>query len=111
MVVLATWLDFAKNARPHESTVNSDQIEGRAPRKTTKKPSKTEEKTGGKRKRKMNAFLVDFGFILGGFWEHFGSQNAFKNRVKFWMRFWRRKEGGPGFFGVGRAECAGPWGG
>ena len=49
--------------------------------------------------------------ILGAFWKHFGSQEAFKNRVKFWMRFWRPKGGLIGFFGVGPAECAGCPGG
>ena len=34
---------------------------------------------------------MDFGSILGGFLEHFGSQNAFKNRVKFWRRFFHEK--------------------
>ena len=35
---------------------------------------------------------MNFCIILGGFWHHFGSPNAFKNRVKFWMRFWRPNE-------------------
>ena len=43
-VFFATFPDFVKNGAPHESAVNSDWIEGRAPRKTIKKPSKTEEK-------------------------------------------------------------------
>ena len=34
---------------------------------------------------------MNFGIILEGFWHHFGSPNAFKNRVKFWMRFWKLK--------------------
>ena len=37
---LATFPDFAKNTRPYENAVNSSQIEGPAPRKTTKMPSK-----------------------------------------------------------------------
>ena len=68
VVFLAICLNFAKNARPHENVVNSNQIEGRAPRKTTKKPSKTEEKTAGKRRRQLHASFVDFGSILGGCW-------------------------------------------
>ena len=39
---LATFPDFAKNTRPHENVVNSSQIEGPAPRKTTKTPSKND---------------------------------------------------------------------
>ena len=35
---------------------------------------------------------MNFGIILEGFWHYFGSQNAIKNRVKFWMRFWRPTE-------------------
>ena len=35
---------------------------------------------------------MNFGIILGGFWHHFGSPNAFKNRVKFWRSFWRPNE-------------------
>ena len=34
---------------------------------------------------------MNFGIILGGFWHHFGRPNAFKNRMKFWMRFWTPK--------------------
>ena len=109
--ILGIVLNFAKKALPHESAINSSQIDGPAPWKSRKKRKKNEGKTAGERRWKKSRFLLDFGSILGGFGDHFGSQNAFKNRVKFWMRFWRRKEGGPGFFGVGRAECAGPWGG
>ena len=71
-VFFDTFPDFVKNGAPHESAVNSDSIEGRAPRQSTKKPSNTEEKMAGKRRRQINAFLIDFGSILGGFgafWE------------------------------------------
>ena len=47
-----------------------------APRGGQQKTLQTAEETAGKRKRKMNEMLVDFGSILGGFLEHFGSQNA-----------------------------------
>ena len=54
---------------------------------------------------------MNFGIILGGFWHHFGSPNAFKNRVKFWMRFWNVKvepelvkEGRPGGMRGGPGE-------
>ena len=59
--------------------------------------------------KKSYVFLIDSGIIFGGFWEHFGSQNIIKNRVKqivffwrskneSWSRLWRSK-GGPGVFG------------
>ena len=56
-------------------------------------------------------FWIDFGWILGGFWDHFGSQNGIQKSMKFRMRFRRPKQGGPWFFGVGPAECAGSLGG
>ena len=37
-----TFPDFAKNARPYENVVNNSRIEGPAPRKTTKTPSKND---------------------------------------------------------------------
>ena len=36
---------------------------------------------------------MNFCIILEGFWHHFGTPNAFKNRVKFWKRFWKPKRG------------------
>ena len=89
---MATFSDFAKKGAPHEFIVNSSEIEGRAPGKAIKKPSKIEEKTVRKHTWEKHAFFMNFGIILGGFWHHFGSPNAFKNRVKFWMRFWRPAE-------------------
>ncbi len=47
-VILVTFPGFAKNAAPHELTVNTNQIEGRAPVKTSQKASKNEEKNGMK---------------------------------------------------------------
>ena len=40
MVILDTFSDIAEKARPHESAVNSSQIEGRAPQKTIQKRCK-----------------------------------------------------------------------
>ena len=80
---------FWKKWRPFERIVNSSQIEGRAVGKSTTNRSKTDGETVKKLRRKSDTFFDDFGFILGGFWKHFGSQNAIKNRVKFWMRFWK----------------------
>ena len=80
---------FPRN--PCKTLVNTNEIEGRAPGKSAKNSSETDEKTVKNLGRKSEAFFLDFGFILGGFWEHFGSQNAIKNRVKFWMCFWRSK--------------------
>ena len=47
-VILVTFPGFAKNAAPHELTVNTNQIEGRAPVKASQKASKNEEKNGMK---------------------------------------------------------------
>ena len=100
-----TFPDFVKNGAPHESVANSDWIEGRAPRKSTNEPSKIKEKKAGKRRRTNNGFWVGLGSMMEGFGDHFESQHAFANRVKFWMRFCRR--GGADFCWVGRAVCAG----
>ena len=53
---------------------------------------------------------MNFGIILGGFWHHFGSQNALKNRMKFWMRFFDEKTSRDHSKRVGPAECAGALG-
>ena len=84
-----------------EIIVNSNEIEARALGKATKKPSKIEEKTVRKHTWEKHAFFMNFGIILEGFWHHFGSQNAIKNRVKFWMRFWRPTDA-PGHLQEGR---------
>ena len=109
-VFLVTFPDFLQKGAPHASAVKSDWIEGRALQQSTKKRPETEEKSAGNRRRTNNGFRYDLGSILGGFGNHFGSQNAFKTRLKFWMRFWRSKNGTRRFFWVGQAECAGPVG-
>ena len=53
-VILVTFLGFAKNAAPQELTVNTDQIEGRAPVKASKKASQNDEKNGMKTKTKKS---------------------------------------------------------
>ena len=110
-VILATFSDFAKKGAPHEFIVNSSEIEGRAPGKAIKKRSKIDEKTVWKHTWKKHAFFMNFGIILGGFGIYFRTQNAFKIRVKFWMRFWRPKKRFSWFSGIGPAECAGALGG
>ena len=62
-----------------------------------------------KSSKKSDVFLIAFGPIYEGFWEHFGGQNANKNRVENLVFFWRakkdswsrlwRSKGGPGAFG------------
>ena len=44
VVMLATFSDTAKKARPHESVLNSSQNEGRSPRETSQKLSKIDGK-------------------------------------------------------------------
>ena len=59
--------------------------------KRAKLDTKSDQKLDRNLHRNFNDFLKVFGVILEGFWEHCGSQNAIKNRVKIWMRFWRPK--------------------
>ena len=60
---------------------------------------------------KNNGFEIDFGFILGGFGDYFGSQQAFKHRLFFFgMRFWRQQRKPAPLFCARPAECAGPGG-
>ena len=80
--------DFGKNGEPFESIVKSSQIEGRAPGQS-KKRYKTDGKTVKTLRGTSDALFVDFVPCLGRFWEHFGSQNAVKHRMKMLMRFWR----------------------
>ena len=74
-----------------------------------KKAPKMEPKWLKQSIKKSDVFLIDFGFIFEGFWEHFRDQNASKNWVEnlmffsrskneSWSRLWRSK-GGPGVFG------------
>ena len=49
-VILVTFPGFAKNAAPHELIINTNQIEGQAPFKTSQKASNNEEKNGMKTK-------------------------------------------------------------
>ena len=82
---MVTFPGFAKNAAPHELNVNTNQIEGRAPVNTSQKASKNEEQ-----KRDENEYekIMDFGDILGSFWEAFGSIWGSKSRSKFDATFW-----------------------
>ena len=50
-----------------------------------------EPKWLNKSSNKSEVFLIDFGTIFGGFWEHFGGQNTIKNRVGNLVFFWRAK--------------------
>ena len=59
--------------------------------KMMKKGSKMEPKWLKKSIKKSEVFLIDFGPIFGGFWEHFGSQNTIKNRLENLVFFWRSK--------------------
>ena len=69
-----------------------------------------------KSSKKSEVFLIDFGPIFGGFWEHFGGQNTIKNRVRNLVFFWRakneswsrlwRSKGGPRVCG-GQQACPG----
>ena len=41
--------------------------------------------------KKSEVFLIDFGSISLGFWEHFEGQNPIKNRVENLVFFWEEK--------------------
>ena len=84
-VFLFTFPGFAKNAAPHELTVNTIQIEGRALVKASKKASRNEEQ---KRDENEDEQIMDFGDILGSFREAFGSILGSKSRSKFGVFFW-----------------------
>ena len=58
----------------------------------------------------MGGFGLHLGFILGGFWDHFGCQKAFKKSKGFFMRFWGPHRERDSILGVGLAECAGSLG-
>ena len=58
---------------------------------------------------KNNTFFTNVCIVFGGFWGHFESQNALKNRMKFWTRFWMpKKGGGPIFWGRPGGMRGGP---
>ena len=68
--------------------------------------------------KKSEVFLIDFGPIFGGFWEHLGGQNTIKNRVRNLVFFWRaeneswsrlwRSKGSPGVFACPGGVPGGP---
>ena len=62
---LALFRTLRKKAGPHGTLVNSMQIEGRAPRKTSKKPPENDRKNDMKTK-------TEKGGILEAFCPHFG---------------------------------------
>ena len=89
-VILVTFPGFAKNAAPHELVVKTNQIEGRVPVKASQKASSNEEK---KRDENEDETIMDFGDILGSFWEAFGSildPKAVRNSVSFSGSFFLR---------------------
>ena len=78
--------------------------------KRAKKQQKWKEQLSKNKSGKTMNCLSNCGLILGAFWINFGSQKAFKNRVKFWMRFWSRKRRLGRFSEHRPAECAGSMG-
>ena len=58
-VFLDTFPDCAKNAAPHELIVNTDQIEGRALVKVSKKASRNEEKKRDKKNSILNQNITN----------------------------------------------------
>jgi hypothetical protein len=86
-VFSVTFPGFAKNGAPHELTVNTDQIEGRAPVRASKKASRNEEKNGLEMKTKKSWILVSFWVHFGRFWEHFRAQKPSENQCRFRVMF------------------------
>ena len=54
------FLDLAENRVPYESTVNTGQIEVRAPSKTMKKVSKSKKIMYESEAKTTNLFYIDF---------------------------------------------------
>ena len=75
--------DLAKNAAPHESTVNSSRNEGLAPGTTIKKPFKKwgNNVTNAHTKNIciLDACLLHFLMLLGAFWKPKGDQQSSEN--------------------------------
>ena len=59
-VIFDSFSGSSKNALPHESVVNSSQIEDRAPVKAKKKARRNEEESDMKTKAAKSWFLVPF---------------------------------------------------
>ena len=73
-MIFGIFPEFAENATPHESIINSSQIEGRALGTATKKLSIPHENDDVK--------LTYFCAILDSFWEAFGMSLGAKRRSK-----------------------------
>ena len=56
--ILATFLDSAKKAQPYKNVINSNRIEGGAPRETTKKLLKRQRKSSMRTKTELNWILT-----------------------------------------------------
>ena len=54
------FLDLAENRVPYESTVNTSQIEVRAPSKTMKKVSTSKKRMYESEAKTTNLFYIDF---------------------------------------------------
>ena len=120
MVILATFLHFAKKARPYESAVNRSQIEGEALRKITKKLPKIQRKSGRKTMTKhkslLTQFYFHFGTHLGPFSESKCMQRSATNSTVFFIKkgddfSWERGPKGipRGPQNQGFREPFGPW--
>ena len=109
-LISATSIDLANKCAHHGFIAHGGEIKGPTAEQASKEVAKMEGKTVKKQAWKNNELFINFGIILGAFWDHFGCQKAFKNRVKFWMRFWRSKKSSGWFFCSGQAECAGALG-
>ena len=79
-VFFGTFPNLAKKAGPHETLVNSMQIEGRAPRKTSKKPPENDRKNDMKTKTGkggiLEAFCLHFGRLGAPFWNQKALQKS-----------------------------------
>ena len=67
VVILATFLDFAKKAQPYENVVNSSRIEGGGASENNQKASQTPEK---KRYENEDENRFNFDSMLASFWRH-----------------------------------------
>ena len=90
VVILATFLHFAKKARPYESAVNRSRIEGASPRKITKKLPKIQRKSGRNTTTKQKSLLIQFYLYLATHLEPFSEskcmQRSATNSTVFFIK-------------------------
>ena len=94
-ILLNVWRSFLILFRTLRKRLNLTEVwhipfgswVGRVP-KQSKNIKKTKQKALRKRSWESSRFWIDFGFILDGFWYHFGSEKSIKNHAPSFDAFW-----------------------